>query len=65
MLLYVDKDELNEIYEALVIYNTEYKQFRELHKTPKLEQKIQRIEKLLNKITYECMYYGDTIDDVK
>ena len=65
MLLYVDKDELNELYEALVVYNAEYKHFTENHKSPKLEQKIRRIEDILNKITYECMYYSDTIEDVK
>ena len=58
MLLYVNKDELNELYQAMIVYYADFKANKNIPDKDKYAKRIEKIEKLLNKITYECMYYS-------
>lgn len=58
MLIYVTKDELDEIYKALMLYYHNYKDNSRYESIEYFLEKRDKIEDLLNKITYECMYYS-------
>ncbi len=53
MLVYFNKDELNELYKALMIYYHNVSDWVETNNQPTVN--LEKIESLLNKITYECM----------
>ena len=56
MLLYVNKDELEELYKAMLVYYANFKANKNIPDKEKYAKRMEKIEELLNKITYECMY---------
>lgn len=55
MLLYVNKDELEELYKAMLVYYANFKANKNIPDKQKYAKHTEKIEELLNKITYECM----------
>lgn len=55
MLLYVNKDELEELYKAMLVYYANFKANKNIPDKEKYAKRMEKIEELLNKITYECM----------
>lgn len=58
MLIYLTKDELNEVYKALMFYYHNYQDNSRYTSVDHFIEKRDKIEDLLNKITHECMYYS-------
>lgn len=56
MLLYVNKDEIEELYKAMLVYYANFKANKHIPDKEKYAKRMEKIEELLNKITYECMY---------
>lgn len=56
MLLYVNKDEIEELYKAMLVYYANFKANKNISDKEKYAKRMEKIEELLNKITYECMY---------
>ena len=55
MLLYVNKDELEELYKAMLVYYANFNANKNIPDKEKYAKRMEKIEELLNKITYECM----------